>query len=263
MEISSFVRTKSLDEAYTLIHEQKAFPIGGGAWSRLNARRIDLAVDLSALGLLYIRRNGDQVEIGAMTTARDIETSEELKAVFGPFFADSVAHIVGVQMKNIVTAGGTVAGRYGFAELNTALLAAEAEVVLYREGPVGFEKFLTNRAHGPALIEKILISAVDFSGGFSSVRTTANDFPILDAAAVNRKGVWKIAVGARPGSARLAPEAAALLGSEKSPKMEKIEKAAEQAAEELSFGNDVRGSAEYRKDVCVSLVRRAIQEAVR
>lgn len=263
MEISSFVRAKSLDEAYTLIHERKAFPIGGGAWSRLNARRIDLAVDLSALGLRYIRRNGDQVEIGAMTTARDIETSEELKAVFGSFFADSVAHIVGIQMKNIVTVGGTVAGRYGFAELNTALLAADAEVVLYHEGTVGFEEFLTNRALGPALIEKILVSATGFSGGFSSVRTTATDFPILDVAAVNRKGAWKIAVGARPGSARLAAKAAELLGSESAPGKQKIEEAAGQTAEELSFGNDVRGSGEYRKDVCVSLVRRVIQEAVR
>ncbi len=261
MEISTFVRAASLDEAYTLIHEQKGFPIGGGAWSRLNARRVDLAVDLSALGLRYIRKNDGMIEIGAMTTARDIETSKELQSVFGRFFSDTAAHIVGVQMKNIVTVGGTVAGRYGFSDLNTTLLAAGAELVLYKEGTIGFAEFLNSRSNGPVLIEKILIPAAGRSGAFTTVRTTVNDFPILNAAAVHSDEGWRIAVGARPGAARLADKAAKILGAEKSPDSALIGKTAEQAAAEISFGSDVRGSGEYRSAVCTTLVKRAVQEA--
>lgn len=261
MEISTFVRAASLDEAYTLIHEQRGFPIGGGAWSRLNARRVDLAVDLSALGLRFIRKNGYTIEIGAMTTARDIETSGELQAAFGRLFSDTVAHIVGVQMKNIVTVGGTVAGRYGFSDLNTTLLAAGAQVVLYNEGTVDFAEFLSSRSNGPFLIEKILIPAAGLSGAFTTVRTTVNDFPILNAAAVHSESVWRIAVGARPGAARLAVEAARILGPGISPDTALIGKAAAHAASELSFGSDVRGSGEYRTAVCSTLVKRAIQEA--
>ena len=261
MEISTFVRAASLDEAYTLVHEQKGFPVGGGAWSRLNARRVDLAVDLSALGLRYIRKKGSMIEIGAMSTARDIETSRELQAAFGRLFSDTAAHIVGVQMKNIVTVGGTVAGRYGFSDLNTTLLATGAEVVLYKEGTVGFDEFLSNRSNGPILIEKILVPAAGLSGAFTTVRTTVNDFPILNTAAVHSDTGWRIAVGARPGAARLAVEAAKILGAEKSPDSLLIGKAAEQAAAELSFGSDIRGSGEYRTAVCTTLVKRAVQEA--
>jgi len=261
MEISTFVRAASLDEAYTLVHEQKGFPVGGGAWSRLNARRVDLAVDLSALGLRYIRKKGSMIEIGAMSTARDIETSRELQAAFGRLFSDTAAHIVGVQMKNIVTVGGTVAGRYGFSDLNTTLLATGAEVVLYKEGTVGFDEFLSNRSNGPILIEKILVPAAGLSGAFTTVRTTVNDFPILNTAAVHSDTGWRIAVGARPGAARLAVEAAKTLGAEKSPDSLLIGKAAEQAAAELSFGSDIRGSGEYRTAVCTTLVKRAVQEA--
>ncbi|MGC9313774.1 MAG: FAD binding domain-containing protein [Sediminispirochaetaceae bacterium] len=261
MEISTFVRAASLDEAYTLIHEQKGFPIGGGAWSRLNARRVDLAVDLSALGLRFIRKNGNTIEIGAMTTARDIETSRELQAAFGRLFSDTVAHIVGVQMKNIVTVGGTVAGRYGFSDLNTTLLAAGAQVVLFKEGTVDFADFLSSRSNGPILIEKILIPADGRSGAFTTVRTTVNDFPILNAAAVHSDTGWRIAVGARPGAACPAVGAARILGADKSPDTALIGKAAEQASAELSFGSDVRGSGEYRTAVCSTLVKRAVQEA--
>ena len=261
MEISNFVRAQSLEEAYTLIQKQKAFPIGGGAWSRLSPRKVELAVDLESLGLRFIRRAGETLEIGAMTTARDIETSVELKSAYGRLFPDTVAHIVGIQMKNIVTVGGTAAGRYGFSDLNTTLLAIDAEVSLYNEGTVRFEDFLTNRSNGPVLIEKIVIPASGCRGSFKSVRTTVNDFPILNSAAVYYKGIWRIAVGARPGAARLSFEAEKILGSAESPDTAMIEKAAEAATAELSFGSDIRGDSEYRTAVCRTLVRRAVQEA--
>lgn len=260
MEISNYARPQSLDEAWTLLTEQKGFPIGGGAWSRLNSRNIDLAVDLSALDLRFIRKQGSQIEIGAMTTARDIELSEELEANFGGLFQKAVKHIVGVQMRNIVTVGGTVAGRYGFSDLNTTLLALNAKVVLYNQGTVDFESFLSNRSSDPILIEKIVIDTDQISGSYQSVRNTVNDFAILNVAAALVNGEWRIAIGARPGTARLAAEAAKTLGETKSPDQESLQKAAEAAAEEIAFGSDIRGTAEYRRSVCKALVKRAIQE---
>jgi CO/xanthine dehydrogenase FAD-binding subunit len=263
MEISTFVRPRSLDEAYALLTEKKAYPLGGGAWSRMLARRVETVVDLSVLDLRYIRKTGTQIEMGAMTTARDIEVSETLREAFGPLCANTVGHIVGVQLRNIISVGGTVAGRYGFSDLNTTLLAMDAKILLYREGETDFETFLRDRRNGPFLIEKIILETRNSRGAYQSVRNTNTDFPILNAAAGFAGGKWRIAVGGRPGSSRLAAGAMELLGSEEKPGKDLIEKAAERAAGELTFGSDLHGSGEYRKSVCLPLVKRAITEAAK
>lgn len=58
MEVSSYVRPRSLDEAYTLLTQKNAFVIGGGAWSRMSLRRVETAIDLSLLNLRFIKKNG-------------------------------------------------------------------------------------------------------------------------------------------------------------------------------------------------------------
>jgi CO/xanthine dehydrogenase FAD-binding subunit len=262
MEITRLERPRSLDEAYKYMVDQKAFMIGGGAWSRMSPKNIELAVDLSALDLRYIRENGKRIEIGAMATARDIETSTILIKAFGPVFRDAASHIVGVQMRNIVSVGGTVAGRYGFSDLNTALLAMNAVVALYKGGEMKFEAFMAGETggDGPVLIEKIVMDADAGRGAYRSVRNTESDLPILNAAVSFGKAGWRIAAGARPGSAKLAKKAAEMLGTGARPDAALIGKAAATAAGELSFGDDIRGTAEYRTDVCAALVRRAIAE---
>ncbi len=262
MEITRLERPRSLDEAYKFVVDEKAFMIGGGTWSRMSPKSVELAVDLSALDLRYIRENGKRIEIGAMATARDIEISAMLTKAFGQVFKDAVSHIVGVQMRNIVSVGGTVAGRYGFSDLNTALLAMNAVVARYKGGELGLAAFLAGETggDGPVLIEKILIDADAGRGAFQSVRNTMSDLPILNAAACFGKGGWRIAVGARPGSAKLAKKAAEMLGANAKPDAAAIGKAAAVAVGELNFGDDIRGTAEYRADVCAVLVRRAIAE---
>jgi len=195
-----------------------------------------------------------------------------LEKTFGPMLRKAVSHIVGVQMRNIVTVGGTVAGRYGFSDLNTALLALDATVVLYRGGERSLESFLSSSSatsadehdgaadNLPILIEKIVIGTKSGHGAFQSVRNTTADLPILNVAAAYGKSGWRIAVGARPGSARSAKKAMAILGTNARPELAVIREAALAAAQEMSFGNDLRGTAEYRADVCPALVRRAIAE---
>ncbi len=258
MEIANLVRPRSIDEAYTYLTENKAYLIGGGAWSRMSHRRVDTAIDLSTLDLRYIRKSGSNIEIGAMATARDVETSSVLETAFGSAFRDAVSHIVGVQMRNVVSVGGTVAGRYGFSDLNTLFLAMNAQVVLHRTGPVGFEEFLSMRKNAPILIEKIVLDPG--KGAFRASRNTRSDLPILNAAAAFTGGSWRIAVGARPGPGRLAHKAAEILGTVARPNDAAIEQAATVASEELTFRGDIRGTAEYRRSVCVALVRRAVME---
>jgi CO/xanthine dehydrogenase FAD-binding subunit len=262
MVIGRYVRPEGLEEAYDLVVRQKGIPVAGGAWLHLGTKRVELAVDLSDCKLRFVSDCGDAVEIGAMTTARDLETSELLTENFGPVFHHGVEHIVGVQLRNIITVGGTVAGKYGFSDLITLLLALDAQVVLYGREALDLVTFLTAPRDTPFLLEKIIIRK-KAKAAFTSLRIANNDFAVLNACASFCGGEWRVAVGARPQVARLCPGAAAILGKVSQPDEAAARLAGDAAASELSFGDDTRGSSEYRRSLCSVLVRRAVLEACR
>ena len=260
MDIGRYERPKAIEEAYTLITEEHGLPVAGGAWSRLMAKSVPLAVDLSDLGMRYIRDTGESVEIGAMSTARDAELSSLLAAEFGTVFRDATSHLVGVQLRNIITVGGSVAGKYGFSDMNTVLLALDAELCFYAGDRLDMGRFLAAPRDKPFLLEKIA-ARKGARAAFKSLRVTANDFAILNACAAYREGAWRVAVGARPAAARLSLEAARALGDRGRASEAAARRAGDAAAAELAFGDDTRGSAAYRRSLCAVLVKRAILEA--
>ncbi|MDX9827290.1 MAG: FAD binding domain-containing protein [Spirochaetia bacterium] len=257
MEIISYHRPTSLDEAYDLMVKQGATPLAGGAWTLTSRKSLASGVDLSELGLRFIKTEGEYVVIGAMTTARDMETSELLAEIFGPLFARALGGIAGVQIRTIVTAGGNVAGRYGFSELLVLLLALDASLVFYKNGTKSLASYLDSPPGGAFLLEKILIPR-DAKAAYQCLRQAANDFPVLSVCAARSKAGWRIAVGARPKAAALSLKAGSFLTGAENPDEVSSRKAGLLAAEELSFGDDLRASAEYRRSVCPVLVTRAI-----
>jgi CO/xanthine dehydrogenase FAD-binding subunit len=260
MRIGRYERPTTLADAYGLINEEKGFALGGAVWTNLVSKTVNLAVDLSGLGLRRIWADGDGFDIGAMTTARDVETSKVLFEGFGSLFARATEHIVGVQLRNVVTVGGTVAGKYGFSDLNTVFAALDAKLAFYGEEVLDFMGYMTT-----SQTKRFLLENVHVRGGqraaFQSIRITNNDFPLINVCAAFAEGRWRIAVGARPAAVRLSHAAAAELGDLAKPCKKEAERAGLTAAAELQFGGDSRGSADYRKEVCAVLVKRAILEA--
>lgn len=259
MEIVEYSRPRSIDEALRLIRDRKGMPIAGAAWLRTNAKTIRLAVDLSELGLDYIRETPSGVEIGAMTSYRGIETSALLAERFGGALGAAVSHVVGIQLRNIITVGGTAAGRYGFSDLNTVLCALGAQVVFYPGQVMDFARYIETGTEGPFLIEKFLLPA-SARAAFSQMRISESDFPVLNTAVAQPASGWRIAVGARPAATRLCPRAMEMLGDNARPSDSLLAKAAAEAAAELQFGSDIRASAEYRKAILPAILRRAITE---
>ena len=257
MEIINYYRPASLDEAYDLVVKQGATPLAGGAWTLTSRRSLASGVDLSDLGLRYIKTKGDTIVIGAMTTARDIETSELLTRFYGPLFARALGGIAGVQVRTIVTAGGNVAGRYGFSELLVVLLALNASLSFYQNGIKSLAAYLASPPGKAFLLGEILIPRTA-RAGYQCLRQAANDFPILSVCAARSATGWRIAVGARPKVAALSLKAGAFLAGDENPDEARSRNAGVLAAEELSFGDDLRASAEYRRSVCPVLVDRAI-----
>jgi len=259
MEILEYARPRSMDEAFRLIRERHGTAIGGAAWLRTNTKTMALGVDLDGLGLEYIREAGERIEIGAMTTYRELETSQLLKARFGPLFEATVSHVVGIQLRNIITVGGTVAGRYGFSDLNTTLCALGAKAVFYPGQTVDLADFIEKGAETPFLLEKILLPA-SMKASYQQMRISENDFPIINTASAWTGSDWRIAVGSRPAATRLCKKAMSLLGDDPYPSDEKIVAAAHAATDELQFGSDIRASASYRRETLHVLIRRALME---
>lgn len=256
-----YVRPKSLDEASELLKTKKpARIIGGGLYVRMGKRRIGLAVDLSDLELDYIKETDDSFEIGAMTSLRSLETDSAINAQFGNVFKQSLKDIVGVQLRNIATVGGTVYQKYGFSDVIPALLAVNAKVCFHDSGEISLEDYLKEDGFRRDVLEKIVVpKAKEVFASNQTVRISRGDYAMLVTVVTKIDGEYKVVVGARPRRAALAVKAMDYLNSNEVNEDAAI-KAGELAAEELVFGTNTRGTAEYREDVCKVLVKRAVLE---
>ena len=133
--LMELVQPQSLEEAYEILIKRKNnIVIGGSAFLRMGEKRIGTGIDLSNLNLNLIEETSDYIEIGAMTTLRDLEVSEVLNKYFYGVISKSVKDIIGVQFRNVVTVGGSVFSIYGFSDLIVALLTLDTEVELNKGG---------------------------------------------------------------------------------------------------------------------------------
>lgn len=263
MIINRYEKPNSVQEAYEMLNSTpKSVVIGGGAYIRLGKRHVDLAIDMCNTGLNFIHENKKTIEIGATTTFRQLEKSEILKNYYGGVIPITVKDVMGVQMRNIVSIGGTIHGRYGFSDLITILLALDCSVVLHKSGEMYLENFLKEKANHKDILEKIIIQKDNRIGSFMSMKNTANDFSIINVAVCRKNKSYNIAVGSRPGIAILATKAMNYMESSNMNEYDAA-KAGEIAANELIFAGDLRASKEYRKELCSVLVKRALMEVMK
>ena len=76
--IKDYVRVKSLEEAWQLNQNRMNRILGGMLWMRLGNGMVNTAIDLSELGLDFIKENEEEFSIGAMASLRDLEVHEGL-----------------------------------------------------------------------------------------------------------------------------------------------------------------------------------------
>ena len=252
------VQPESIDEAYKiLMNKRNNTVLGGCAFLRLSSSKIGTGIELSKLKLDYIIEEQEYIEIGAMTTFRDIETSAILQEYFNGILPKAVSHIIGVQFRNVVTVGASVYSKYGFSDLITALLVLDTEVQLYKGGRMPLAQFL-ERAYEKDILTKIFIKKNQRKATYQNLRSSASDFPIINVAVSHLDNRWIIAAGAMPSRAKIAVQASAELtkGNLNADLVAAI------AVEELVFGTNARGTAQYRKAICSVLITRGIREVL-
>ena len=275
IKIKNWASPKTIDEAYQIANEKiNNRVLGGGAFLRLaHDLTIDTAVDLSFLGLDQISETEQYFEIGAMTTLRQLETSKSLNGAFENIFSKSLENIVGVQLRNIATIGGTVFAKYGFSDLITALMALETTLVFHKKGEMTLDEYLElPRAHkreAKDILVKIKIMKQPIKCSFQMLRNSSSDFAIINAAVSEVSGRYKIVVGSRPGVACYALEAMNIINdaggakdladvnSDDSGKLNAVLSA---VSSNLVFGTNRFGNQSYRKAMSEVLVKRALME---
>ena len=253
--IKQHLMAKSIEEGYkSLVKNRNNVILGGTGFLRLGNRNINTGIDLSNLGLDYIREDENYIEIGPMTTFRTIEINKILKENFEGIIAQSVEEIVGIQLRSVITAGATVASKYGFSDFITALLSLDTHIELYKGGIISLEEYLAEEKIPRDILIKLIIKKDGRKAAFRTMRNSKSDYAVLNCAVSYLGGEYRVAVGARPGRAVVTIIENGQL------KIDNLKEIVEKIENGMSFGDNMRASGEYREMIAKVLIRRCIEE---
>lgn len=255
LTIKEFRKVQSLEEAYELNQKKTNRIIGGMLWLKMQTGNVNIAIDLSGLGLDKIEETDSEFSIGAMVTLRDLETDKALNEYTNGSVREAMRHIVGVQFRNLATVGGSVFGRYGFSDVLTMFMALDSYVELYHAGIVPMSKF-AEMAYDNDVLVRVIVKKTPLKCAYLSHRQTKTDFPTLAVAVSHHHDKWQAAVGATPHRAIVIADENNLLDGGLN--AENIEKFAEYVKETVKTDSNIRGSAAYRKHLAYVLVKRAL-----
>jgi len=254
--ITTYHRPKTLDEALTLLTQPNTFPLGGGTLlSRPTADSVEV-VDLQSLGLDSIKKNGNNLEIGATVTLQALLESEHTpEAMKAALKLEAPLNI-----RNSATVAGTLVACDGRSTFAVMLLALDAKLEMrelehrnlkeqsLRRAP-NLQVRLSNLGDFLPLRPRGLITLITIPRNvklaFDYVSRTPADKPIVCAALAQwNSGRTRLALGGYGKNPLLAMD-----GTE----AEGLQTAARNAFHEAT---DEYASAEYRMDVASTLAKR-------
>ena len=256
--IQKYVRAASLEEAWQLNQNKRNRILGGMLWLRLGKGSVNTAIDLCDLGLDKIEETEEEFSIGAMATLRDLEIHEGLNTYSNHAVANAVKDIVGVQFRNMATVGGSIWGRFGFSDVLTVFMALDTTVVCYADGEIPLQEF-AKMPYNRDILVKLIVKKVPVKVAYVAQRHAKTDFPILACAVSFLNGRWNAVLGARPGKAALVADTEKMVSEAAT--AEEATAFGKYAAEQLVYNTNMRGSAEYRKQITPVLVKRAMLAA--
>ena len=265
-----YKRAGSAEEALSLLgqHGDEAKLLAGGQsllpLMKLRLAMPEILIDVRRISeLSYVREDGDEIAIGALTRHADLQNDQVAQRA-----VPMLAHVAGLvgdpQIRHRGTIGGSCAHADPSADLPTALLAMGATFVMRgqsgeRSVPATefFEAFLETALEPDEMLTEIRVPKAAQGWAYQKFTRRAIDWATVAVAVQigsdGRTGVALANMGATPLRASAVEEA---LGGGAS-----TADAAAHADEGTSPGNDVTASAEYRRHLARVLTERALAQA--
>lgn len=234
-----------------------------------------ILIDLNKINeLAYIRLEGEELRIGAMTRHVQVERSD-LIAEYAPLVHEAMKKIATPQVRNRGTFGGSIAHADPAAELPAVTVALDAKFRLQsadeeRWVPANeffFGMFMTALEPDEMLVEiGIPVAPARTGYALEEQARRAHDFAMAGVAAVasvDESGKCKAArlvffsTGDVPEDS--GDTLSELIGSEPSPEL--IDAVVERAIEQLEPSDDIHATAEYRRHLARVLGKRALLRA--
>ncbi|MDE3064452.1 MAG: xanthine dehydrogenase family protein subunit M, partial [Acidobacteriota bacterium] len=259
-----YARAGSVDEALAALaeHGDEAKLLAGGhsllPLMKLRLATPGLLVDVGRLSeLSYVRDEGGEVAIGALTRHHDIATSPVATAGV-PVLAHVAGQIGDPQVRHRGTIGGSLAHGDPASDLPAVVVALGGTLVV--QGPRGRREVAAGEFHRSffevalepdEMLVEVRVPRTVGAWGFQKLTKRAQDWAIVGAVAATTAdglGVGLINMGPVPVRAR-AVEAALAAGASAAD-------AARSAAEGAEPPADTNGSVAYRQHVARVLVRR-------
>lgn len=271
----------SLEEALELLHrygaDAKVLAGGQSLMPLLNFRLSSptALIDLNRIAALaYIRHDGEQLCIGAMTRQRTIEFSPLVRDHL-PLLHEATTLIGHLPIRTRGTMGGSLSHADPAAEYPAVATALEAELVLQHASGTRmlraeefFVSYLTTAiAPDEIVVEVRFPLSLPTSGwAFAEFAQRHGDFALAGVAAVLDANGEQCRL-ARLATAGVGPTPLRLRVVEHMLEQDglaeqSIEAAAERAAELVEPGSDLHASADYRRHLVRVLTRRALRRAV-
>jgi len=273
---------RTLDEAIALLQklgpEAKLLSGGQSLIPMMKLRLVspEYIVDINRIpGLDYISESDGHLKIGALAREHQLESSETVQTKF-PIIADTAKVIADPLVRNQATVCGNLAHGDPANDHPATMLALGATVVA--TGPKGqreisiddfFPGLFTTALEAEEILTEIRvpIPPPKSGGAYLKLERKVGDFATAgvavqitldDAGACKRAGIGLTNVGFTPIKAK---QTEALLTGKKLDEAT-IQQAAEMAASESQPIDDIRGSAEYKRDLVRVLTTRALTRAL-
>jgi carbon-monoxide dehydrogenase medium subunit len=223
--------------------------------------------------LSYIRKEGNEIRIGAMTRHRDLLESDLLEQTFPHIFREAESVLADPVVRNRGTIGGSLCQSDPAEDLSGVVVALKGVAVL--RGPdgervVGMDEFhvgpyMTAVGDTEMLTEVRFEIQPGFGGAHEKVERRAGDFAIVAASAalsiqggvIKSAGVACSAVG--PTTIHVERAEKALVGQ--APSEQLFAQAGQMASADCSPSSDGRGPADYKRHVAGVLTTRALSRA--
>jgi CO/xanthine dehydrogenase FAD-binding subunit len=276
-KVEAFYRPANVREALRLLSSGKgrARVVAGGTDVVVEGdRSVRFLIDITHAGLSYIRHRGTACVIGATTTMAELETSDVIQALAGGLLSRAARTCGSALIRNLATLGGNMAHGSPAADMATPLLVLDAAVVMLDSNgrhKLPLAEYLAAHAsrYAKALLVEVVIPDPPRGKGcrwsFQKLGRTAVDISLVNVSAGLQLDARGRVKWARIALGSVSPAPMRASGAEQRMAGRILDQAllaeiGAEVAREVSPISDARASAEYRREICSVLTRRALEE---